>query len=113
MSGLTRNVSSYERRHPGFVAGVPPDYFSAEGQLWGNPVYNWDALRATGYRLVDRPSACASGACGCDSVGSLSGIRRRVACSPLALEPLSQVNGSTVHALIFSTRPKKNSAVFP
>jgi 4-alpha-glucanotransferase len=38
-----------ERRHPRFVAGVPPDYFSAEGQLWGNPVYNWDALRATGY----------------------------------------------------------------
>ncbi len=37
-------------RRPRFVAGVPPDYFSATGQLWGNPVYNWDALRATGYR---------------------------------------------------------------
>ena len=35
---------------PRFVAGVPPDYFSAAGQLWGNPVYDWDALRATGYR---------------------------------------------------------------
>jgi 4-alpha-glucanotransferase len=44
-----------ERRHPRFVAGVPPDYFSAEGQLWGNPVYNWDAQRATGYRWsIDR-----------------------------------------------------------
>jgi 4-alpha-glucanotransferase len=44
-----------ERRHPRFVAGVPPDYFSAEGQLWGNPVYNWDALRATGYQwAIDR-----------------------------------------------------------
>jgi 4-alpha-glucanotransferase len=44
-----------ERRHPRFVAGVPPDYFSADGQLWGNPVYNWDALRATGYRWsIDR-----------------------------------------------------------
>ena len=32
------------------VAGVPPDYFSADGQLWGNPVYDWDALRKTGYR---------------------------------------------------------------
>jgi 4-alpha-glucanotransferase len=31
------------------VAGVPPDYFSADGQLWGNPVYDWAALRATGY----------------------------------------------------------------
>jgi 4-alpha-glucanotransferase len=29
---------------------VPPDYFSAQGQLWGNPVYDWDALRRSGYR---------------------------------------------------------------
>ena len=39
-----------EQRRPHLVAGVPPDYFSAQGQLWGNPVFNWDALRATGYR---------------------------------------------------------------
>jgi len=44
-----------EQRRPRFVAGVPPDYFSAQGQLWGNPVYDWDALRATGYRwAIDR-----------------------------------------------------------
>ncbi|MBV8050328.1 MAG: 4-alpha-glucanotransferase, partial [Acidobacteriaceae bacterium] len=44
-----------EQRHPRFVAGVPPDYFSADGQLWGNPVYNWDAQRAAGYRWsIDR-----------------------------------------------------------
>ncbi len=36
-------------KRPVAVAGVPPDYFSAEGQLWGNPVFNWDALRRTGY----------------------------------------------------------------
>ena len=47
-----------EHRRPRFVAGVPPDYFSAQGQLWGNPVYNWDALRATGYRwAIDRVRA--------------------------------------------------------
>jgi 4-alpha-glucanotransferase len=34
---------------PKFVAGVPPDSFSTQGQLWGNPVYNWEALRSTGY----------------------------------------------------------------
>jgi 4-alpha-glucanotransferase len=39
-----------EQRRPRFAAGVPPDYFSAQGQLWGNPVYDWDALRASGYR---------------------------------------------------------------
>jgi len=40
---------------PRFVAGVPPDYFSSRGQLWGNPVYDWDALRRTGYRwCIDR-----------------------------------------------------------
>jgi hypothetical protein len=31
------------------IAGVPPDYFSAEGQLWGMPVYNWDALKQNNY----------------------------------------------------------------
>jgi len=31
------------------VSGVPPDYFSATGQLWGNPIYRWDVLRSTGY----------------------------------------------------------------
>jgi len=44
-----------ERYRPRFVAGVPPDYFSAQGQLWGNPVYDWDAHRRTGYRWwIDR-----------------------------------------------------------
>src|SRR5262249_38198243 len=44
-----------ENRRPRFVAGVPPDYFSSQGQLWGNPVYNWDRLRQTGYRwCIDR-----------------------------------------------------------
>lgn len=39
-----------EQRRPRVVAGVPPDDFSSEGQLWGNPIYDWDALRRTGYR---------------------------------------------------------------
>jgi 4-alpha-glucanotransferase len=36
-------------RTPKVVAGVPPDYFSATGQLWGNPLYDWDAMKKTGY----------------------------------------------------------------
>jgi 4-alpha-glucanotransferase len=37
------------------IAGVPPDYFSATGQCWGNPIYRWDRLQQTGYRWwIDR-----------------------------------------------------------
>ncbi len=39
-----------EQHQQRFVAGVPPDYFSAHGQLWGNPLYNWEVLRQSGYR---------------------------------------------------------------
>lgn len=35
--------------HPTKVAGVPPDYFSETGQLWGNPLYRWDVLKRDGY----------------------------------------------------------------
>jgi 4-alpha-glucanotransferase len=34
---------------PSVVAGVPPDAFSATGQLWGNPLYNWERMRAEGF----------------------------------------------------------------
>jgi 4-alpha-glucanotransferase len=44
-----------ENCRPIFMAGVPPDYFSSTGQLWGNPVYNWEAMRQGGYRwCIDR-----------------------------------------------------------
>ena len=47
-----------EKGFPGSVAGVPPDYFAKEGQLWGNPLYNWKALAKTGYGWwIDRLKA--------------------------------------------------------
>jgi 4-alpha-glucanotransferase len=46
------NPSAFKLRADGrplVQAGVPPDYFSATGQLWGNPIYDWDAMHADGY----------------------------------------------------------------
>ena len=39
-----------EKNMPVCVAGVPPDYFCEDGQLWGNPLYNWDVMRADGFK---------------------------------------------------------------
>jgi len=44
-----------EQGQPTVISGVPPDYFSATGQCWGNPIYRWERLRQTGYRWwIDR-----------------------------------------------------------
>ena len=39
-----------EQKRPEAVAGVPPDYFSRTGQLWGNPLYDWDAVKGSGFK---------------------------------------------------------------
>ncbi|MFL5309632.1 MAG: 4-alpha-glucanotransferase [Myxococcales bacterium] len=47
-----------DQHKPRVVAGVPPDYFSAHGQRWGNPIYDWDELAAHDYRFcIDRVHA--------------------------------------------------------
>jgi len=49
-----------EGYRPRLVAGVPPDYFSADGQLWGNPCYNYDYQRMTGYAFWKKRMAHVS-----------------------------------------------------
>lgn len=50
-----------DRARPRYVAGVPPDYFSRTGQLWGNPLYDWAAMEEGGYRWwLDRIDASLS-----------------------------------------------------
>ena len=45
---------------PIFIAGVPPDYFSETGQRWGNPIYNWEYIKKTGYQFwVERIGYCS------------------------------------------------------
>ena len=50
-----KNYYIDEKGYPTLVAGVPPDYFSETGQLWGNPLYNWEEHEKTGYQWwIDR-----------------------------------------------------------
>jgi 4-alpha-glucanotransferase len=56
---MNRDILDQEGR----VAGCPPDYFSETGQLWGNPLYDWEALKKTGYawwirRIAHQASLC-------------------------------------------------------
>lgn len=83
------------KKRPAAVAGVPPDYFSATGQLWGNPVYNWDALQATRYawwmRRLDHNMSCF------DKV-RLDHFRGLVACWEIPAGESTAIHGQWVRA---------------
>lgn len=49
-----------KRQNPSFVAGVPPDFFAKDGQRWGNPLYDWDAIAQDDFKFwINRLSASA------------------------------------------------------
>lgn len=54
-----------ETLHPIKVAGVPPDGFTADGQLWGNPLYDWEAHKKTGFAWWQQRLLAASGLYDC------------------------------------------------
>ena len=58
------------------VAGVPPDYFNADGQLWGNPLYDWDAMERDGFRWwLARLRAQLAASTSCGSITSARSSR--------------------------------------
>ncbi len=63
-----------EQRRPRCVAGVPPDYFSADGQLWGNPIYDWEYMKLTGYAWWMRRMRSASTLFDCVRIDHFRGL---------------------------------------
>ena len=83
---------------PALLAGVPPDYFSAQGQLWGNPVYDWEAHARTGYAWwIDRIRALLAHV-DVIRLGSLPCIRCRLACAGRMRLPRKPANGCPAQA---------------
>ena len=100
-----------ERRRPRFVAGVPPDYFSAEGQLWGNPVYNWDALQVHRLSVVDRQDSHSAGSRRRNSPGSLPGFCGCVACASRRQDSAVRRVGARPRSQLLPGDPERTGTV--
>jgi 4-alpha-glucanotransferase len=75
---------------PEVVAGVPPDAFSETGQRWGNPLYNWDALKSRGYDWWIQRMKWATATC---DIIRLDHFRGFEACWEIPAEDPTAVNG--------------------
>jgi 4-alpha-glucanotransferase len=89
------------------VAGVPPDYFSSTGQLWGNPVYDWSALKHQGYKWwIDRFKHTLK----LFDMLRIDHFRGFVACWEVPVYEPTAINGKWVHAPVrdfFNTMYKR------
>ena len=103
--GPTRTCSSSTPTAiPTVVAGVPPDYFSATGQLWGNPLYDWQAMAERRLRLVDRALPPPAGAGRPRARRPLPRLRGRLGGARPARRRPSKARGSPARAGTCSTR---------
>ena len=83
---------------PSRVAGVPPDYFSEEGQLWGNPLYDWAAQKRDGFGWGVRRGGGAPPACSTPSALTISGPLSGTGPSPPGRRPPRKGSGSRAPA---------------
>ena len=70
------------RKRPTRVAGVPPDYFSADGQLWGNPIYDWKKMSADGFAWWRDRIAFMAELFDCVRIDHFRGIESYYSCEP-------------------------------
>ena len=73
-----------ERLRPTRVAGVPPDYFSKDGQLWGNPLYNWKKMKENGFSWWRDRMAFMCEFFDCIRIDHFRGIESFYSCAPTA-----------------------------
>ena len=70
---------------PEFVSGVPPDAFSATGQLWGSPLYRWEAHSAEGYAWWSQ------------RIGRAGQVRNALLCKGAVLSRVQSSSGCSIH----------------
>lgn len=74
-----------ERMRPTRVAGVPPDYFAKDGQLWGNPIYNWKKMKENGFSWWRDRMALMCEFFDCIRIDHFRGIESYYSCAPDAV----------------------------
>jgi 4-alpha-glucanotransferase len=93
-----------EQGRPRVVAGVPPDYFSATGQLWGNPIYDWDAMRADGSHTAACATSCGASTYAPRSFRGLAAGPCQPASTPHATAVAAHAGRGTANAIARDAR---------
>ena len=95
-------------RQPRMVAGCPPDSFSADGQLWGNPLYDWDKMKETGYAWWIKRMEAATKMYDIVRLDH-SAVLKATGPSRPGIRPQSMANGCPARVWILLERCKRHS----